>query len=281
MLLHPLLKEKRFDAIDCQGFPYFPVFSCRIASSLNSLKLFVTWYEFWGDYWYKYLGWPLGFFGKIFENLALALSTNIIAISEFTKRKLKKGNVNVVSSGIDYTSIRKAKPLKKRFDVIYVGRLIKDKNVDLLIRAIALMKAKYPKIRCCIAGDGPEKPKVIELASSQGLKGNVEFRNFFKTEEQVFSYLKSSRVLALPSSREGLGMIALEANACGIPVVTVEAEDNAAKELIKDGVNGRVVHLSAEALAAGIEDSFKIRVKPSKEYGWKEVADKLEELYNA
>ena len=278
MLTPPLLKEKRFDVIDCQSFPYFPIFSCRIASQIKSSKLFVTWYEFWGDYWYRYVGWPLGFFGKIAEALALSISPNIIAISEFTRRRLKKRNLHVVPSGVDYRQIKEIRPLKKKFDVMFVGRLIKEKNVDLLLRAVASMSVRYPRIKCCIIGDGPEKPRILELVSSLGIKRNVEFRNF-NTDEGMFSYLKSSRVLALPSSREGFGTIVIEANACGIPVVTVEAEDNAAKELIKNGINGKVVKFSPEALATGIEQSFNTKVKPSKEYDWKEIAKKLEEVY--
>jgi len=279
-LLPALLKEK-FDVIDCQNFPYFPVFSCRLASILRGSKLFVTWHEFWGDYWYEYLGW-LGVFGSIIERLALSLSPNIISVSEFTKRKLKTNKrIHIIPNGIDYSSLKKAKPLKKHFDVIFIGRLIKEKNVDMLLKAVALLKSKHPKIKCCIIGEGPEKFNIAQLAASLDLTGNVEFHSFLKKHEEVFSYLKASRVLALPSSREGFGMIALEANACGVPVVTVEAEDNAAREFVKDRVNGKVVQLSPEALADGIEECFRMKVKPIKEYNWMDIAKKLEGVYRA
>ncbi|QLJ52185.1 MAG: LPS biosynthesis RfbU related protein [Candidatus Fermentimicrarchaeum limneticum] len=282
MLLPTLLKEKRFDVIDCQNFPYFPVLSCRFISAVKGSKLFITWHEFWGDYWHEYLGWPIGVFGKMVERLALSLSPRIISVSEFTKMKLKTNKrVYVIPNGLDYGSLEKAKPLKKRFDVIFVGRLIREKNVDMLLRAIALLKSRYPRIRCCIIGEGPERQRIIELASSLGVERNVEFHKFLKTHEQVFSYLKSSQVLVLPSSREGFGMIVLEANACGVPVVTVEAEGNAAKEFVRDGVNGKVVPLSPETLANGIEESFSMKVKPIKEYNWKNIAKKLGRVYNA
>jgi len=285
MLLPALLEEGRFDVINCQSFPYFPVFSCKIVSKIKGSKLFVTWHELWGDYWYKYLGWPLGLGGKIVERLALMLSDNIISLSEFTRRKImgKVGKrITVIPNGVDYGSLKRAKPIEKNFDVIFVGRLIKEKNVDALLRAVALLKAKHPKISCCIIGGGPEKPNLVNLASSLKIKNNVHFYNFMPAHENVFSYLKSSKVLALPSSREGFGMIALEANVCGVPVLTVDSEDNAVKDFVKDGVNGKVVKLDDKAIADGIEQLFGMKVKiKADEYKWSSIAKRLEEVYSA
>lgn len=278
MLLPALLKEE-IDVIDCQNFPYFPVFSCRLVSLVKRSKLFVTWHEFWGDYWYEYLG-LLGVFGKIVEKLALLLSPNIISVSEFTKRKLKR-KIHIITNGIDYASLKKAKPLKKKFDVIFIGRLIKEKNVDLLLKAVSILKAKNPNIKCCVIGEGPEKEKLIQLASSLKLERNVEFHNFLKKHEEVFSYLKSAKVLVIPSSREGFGMIAVEANACGLPVLTVDSPNNAVKELIREGVNGKVVPLSENAVADGINQLIGKRVKIKLDsYKWENIAEKLEEVYN-
>ena len=54
-LLGPLLRE-RFDVIDCNEHPYFPLFTCKIVRTLKGGRLFATWHEVWGDYWYEYLG---------------------------------------------------------------------------------------------------------------------------------------------------------------------------------------------------------------------------------
>ncbi|MCX6776179.1 MAG: glycosyltransferase family 4 protein [Candidatus Micrarchaeota archaeon] len=284
-LIPALLKEGRFDVINCQSFPYFPVFSCKIVSKIKGSKLFVTWYELWGDYWYEYLGWPLGFCGKIVERLALTLSSNIISVSEFTRRKIMRKvdkKIPVFPNGVDYESLKKAKPLEKNFDVIFIGRLIKEKNVDVLLRAVALLRTKHPKIRCCVIGEGPEKSNLVNLVSSLKIKNNINFYNFLPAHEKVFSYIKSSKVLALPSSREGFGMVALEANACGVPVLTVDSDDNAVKDFVKDGVNGKVVKLADKAIADGIEQLFgmKVKIKPD-EYKWSSIAKRLEEVYRA
>ena len=69
---------------------------------------------------------------------------------------------------------------------------------------------------------------------------------------KVYSIMKSSKVLVLPSTREGFGIIAIEANACGIPVITTTHENNATKELIKDGENGTLINLDDKELAKAI-----------------------------
>jgi len=284
-LLSILVKEKRFDVIDCQNFPYFPVFSCRAASAIKGSKLFITWHELWGDYWHDYLEWPLGFIGEAMESLTLIFSPNLISVSKMTRRKLAergKKEINLIANGIDYESLKKAKTLKNKFDVIFVGRLIKEKNVDMLVRAIAILKHKRPLIRCCIIGDGPESQKLRDLVLSLNLGGTIRFHKPFSSHENVFSYLKSSRVLALPSSREGFGMIAIEANACGIPILTVDSKYNAVKELVKDGVNGKIVTLSERTIAEGIEQLLNVKVKIKiDDYKWENIVKKLEAVYRA
>jgi glycosyltransferase involved in cell wall biosynthesis len=284
-LLPALLKEGRFDVIDCQNFPYFPVFSCKIASIVKGSKLFVTWHEFWGDYWYEYLVWPMGLLGKAVERLALVLSSNIISVSEFTRRRILNRvdkKIPILPNGIDFESLKKAKPLREHFDIIFVGRLIKEKNVDMLLRTVAILKKKYPKIKCCVIGEGPERQKLIAITSSLALKDNVKFYNFFASHEKIFSYLRSSKVLALPSSREGFGMVALEANACGVPVLTIDSKDNAVRDFVRDGINGIVVKLVDTSIADGIEQLFDLKVNIKlDEYKWNNIAKSLESVYNA
>ena len=67
-LLHSIslisrFKGIRFDIVDCQASPYLPAYSLRI---LDSENIFITWHEFWSDYWLNYLGW-LGLFGNTLE----------------------------------------------------------------------------------------------------------------------------------------------------------------------------------------------------------------------
>ncbi len=103
-----------------------------------------------------------------------------------------------------------------------------------------------------IFGDGPDRPEVLRLIDELGLDGSVEAPGFVDSE-RVDETLRRALCMALPSRREGYGLVVVEAAARGTPSIVVADEDNAAVELIEDGVNG-VIAASAEPdeLAAAI-----------------------------
>ncbi len=98
--------------------------------------------------------------------------------------------------------------------------------------------------------------------------------------------MKSSKVFVLPSTREGFGIVVIEANACGIPVVTVNHKDNAARDLIEEGKNGFVCQLDEKEIAKNIMKGIKNRnrIKQTctnsvKLYDWDNIMKKFEEVY--
>ncbi len=247
----PLLKE-RFDVIDCNQHPYFSIFTCKLASLLRGGRLYVTWHEVWGDYWYEYMG-RRGIFGKFIERMAVRMPDRIIAVSGGTAADLerlgvKKERILVVPNGISAEAIDGIAP-GERHDVVFAGRLIKDKNVDLLLKACESASRSMP-LDVLIIGDGPERASLEMLASGLGLNGKVTFAGAVD-ERFLVSSVKSARVFILPSTREGFSIATLEALACGVPVITVDSEKNSAKELVEDGVNGLVVGM--EDLSAAIQ----------------------------
>jgi glycosyltransferase involved in cell wall biosynthesis len=284
-LLPKLIKE-RFDVVDCQEFPYFPCFSAKVHSLLRRSKFVVTWHEVWSDYWFGYLG-RKGVFGYLVERLTTKLTKNNVAVSELTKRDLEKlglKNVEIIPNGIDFEGIQRVRRAEEESDVIFAGRLIRDKNVDVLIRAVRLLKEEIPDIKCVIIGDGPERMRLEKLARDFGLNGSVEFKGFLKEHDDVIALMKSSKVFVLPSTREDFGIVALEANACGLPVVTVEHEMNATKDLIENGRNGFVCRLSAEDIAENVltalhSDMSNECIEIAKGYDWDVIVRRCERYY--
>lgn len=280
-LLRPLSKEK-FDLIDCQQFPYLPCFSTKLVSVMKKTPLIITWHEVWGDYWYQYLGWG-GFFGKSIEKLCSKLTDKNMVVSETTRNLLvelgvRKENISVVPNGVDIKEIQEIEPSPEKFDVLFAGRLIKDKNVDVLIRSV-----NNTGIKTCIVGDGPGKRKLMKMADR-----NVTFLPFQRHSE-LLAYMKSSQVFVSPSTREGFGIAVLESLACGVPVITVNHPCNAALDLIEDGENGFVVGLSGEEIIEKIklilgdeelrERMSKKAVDSARECGWDEIAEKINKEY--
>jgi glycosyltransferase involved in cell wall biosynthesis len=250
------LMWKRFDVIDCCGFPYFSLFACRIVATVRRKPLLSTWHEVWGKaYWRSYLG-PLGVVGWAVERLAARMPDEIITVSATTERRLRqelgfRGRIHLVPNGFDPAAVDRTVASPDAADVVFTGRLIAEKGVDLLIDAVARLSGQGMAIRCRIVGDGPERDALRERAARTA-PGVIAFTGSLPTAEDVLAVMKAARVLVLPSSREGFGMVVLEANACGIPVITIRHPGNAAAELIAEDVNGWVVEPSAEALAGAI-----------------------------
>jgi glycosyltransferase involved in cell wall biosynthesis len=106
--------------------------------------------------------------------------------------------------------------------VAYVGRLHAIKGLDRLIEAVALARRELPDIRLDVTGPGERHQRQLEAqAASLGIRDAVLFRGYAPVEEKL-SALRRSHAFALLSRSEGLPMAALEAMACGVPVVLSE-----------------------------------------------------------
>ena len=290
-LFRPLLKEE-FDVIDVSVFPYFSCFTAKAVSVIRKTPLVLTWHEVWDNYWYEYMG-RAGIFGLLVERIVSKLSENNIAVSGWTKRKMealgiKSENICIIPNGIDLEQIQKIKPSDEKSDIVFAGRLIKEKNVDLMLRAVSIIKSSDPNIRCIIMGDGPEREKLMRLREDLGLKDNISFAGFVEYEELIGN-IKASRVLALPSKREGFGIVVIESFACGKPVVTVNSKDNATQEIVTDSVSGFVVQASEKDLARSIQKMLEDRslydrlsensTLEAHCYDWDEICTSCTEIY--
>jgi glycosyltransferase involved in cell wall biosynthesis len=251
---------------------------------IKGKKLYATWHEVWGkNYWTKYLGGVSGILGHFVETMALYMPDVIISNSENTTIRLRKEGykkeINTIPLGVDLKGIYNAAPASDPSDLIYVGRLISHKNVDMLIRAIAIAKRTRDDISCKIVGSGPEKTSLQKLVENMGLTSNIQFVSA-PNNLHLYGLMKAAKMLVLPSVREGFGLVVIEANAAGLPVITTSHEDNAAKDLIENGVNGLVVEATEQGLANGILQTFDELnlMKPKnniEKYDWRLVMKKV------
>ncbi|MGF7119004.1 glycosyltransferase family 4 protein [Methanobacterium oryzae] len=287
--LFPKLMKKNFDIVECQGFPFFSCFTAKIHSLSGKSKLIITLHEVWNDYWYEYLG-KMGIFGKIIEKSVINLTDKIIVVSPKTRRDLRKikksENSIIIPNGIDCKRISKIKPSKENSDIIFAGRLIKEKNVDVLIKAVYLIKKQIPDIKCFIIGNGPEKAKLEMLVNKLDIRDNIIFKGFMDSYDDLIAYMKSSKVFVLPSIREGFGIVVIEANACGLPVIVVDHKMNAATDLIINNENGIISKLSENDIKDMIiemiykkEEMENNCIEAAKNYDWDKIVEFLEDYY--
>jgi glycosyltransferase involved in cell wall biosynthesis len=170
-------------------------------------------------------------------------------------------------------------------DIVFVGRLIREKHVDVLIDAVSIILKTFPALQCLIIGGGPERWNLEMKAKEKGISDHITFTGFLREYRDVIALMKSSRVFVLPSTREGFGMAALEGLSCGLPLVTIDHPKNAARVFVKERC-GALSALDAADLADKITEMM-VRGREETEgchrmvrgYDWERITDLIEEYY--
>ncbi len=276
----------RFDVIDIDSMPFFPIYSARIVCWMRFKNMHATWHEVTPlTTWQSYVGKTLGVVAFAIERAAAYLPDRIVANSNLTTNRLLASGVrcpiDTVPLGVNAEYIYAAPAAGIKSDVMFTGRLLAHKNADLLVRAIGVVEKKYPKITCTIVGDGPERDNVASLIVELGLEQHVKMLGFIDDAADLYSLMKSAKMFVLPSTREGFSIVAIEANAAGLPVITTNHPNNNARNLITEGVNGYLADATPEAIAAAIvkvlEHGQSLTPRANVEnYDWKHIAMSVE-----
>jgi len=254
------LARLRVDVVDASATPYLPLYAAWAATRASGTPLVATWHEYWGEHWATYL--PdrpaVARFARLAEAGALPLADRRVAVSAFTARRMSaaqrtSGTIDVVGNGVDHAAMADAAPERVRSDLVFVGRLIDEKRVDLLIRAVGALALPFPDLRCVIVGDGPERERLERLAADLGVASCVAFAGRVP-DERVPRLMRASRILVLPSIREGYGIAVVEGQACGLVPVVVRSDLSAAPDLVSDGLDGIVCEPTVAGLAAALAD---------------------------
>jgi glycosyltransferase involved in cell wall biosynthesis len=254
--------------------------------------LTATWHEFWGEHWRAYL--PerpvVARVAMGIESACRRLGDEVVAVSDFTARAmaLPDGRVHIVPNGIALSEIDAAPLPSDPADIVYVGRLIDEKRVDLLLDAAARLRQRVPGLTYSIVGSGPEAGALQARSVSLGVADRVRFHGHLEPAE-TYGRIKAARLLVLPSVREGFGMAVAEAQAAGTVPVVVRSQHSGAPDLVRDGVDGVVVPPTAGALADAIAGVLadpgrltsmgRAARAAGAERDWERLTDRMEALY--
>jgi glycosyltransferase involved in cell wall biosynthesis len=277
VLGHLVRHGRGYDVVHTCSFPYFSLLAASLARPLGRYRLVVDWFEVWShDYWREYLGPVGGRVGEAVQALCTRLPQHAFCFSELQARRLPGAPVILrglyqhdLAAEIGRVPDGAAGPAdeqapENRPVVLFAARQIPEKRPVALVGAIAEAATRVPGLRGVMLGDGPEHAAL--LAEIRRTGAPIEAPGFVAAT-RVDEELSRAMCMALPSIREGYGMIVIEAAAHGVPSVVARAPDNAAVELIEDGVNGFVADPDrlAEAIVAVHEAGDALR---SSTRGW-------------
>jgi glycosyltransferase involved in cell wall biosynthesis len=253
---HLLRHGRRYDVVHTASFPYFSLLAAAALRPLGRYRLVVDWHEVWSrSYWRDYLGPVGGTIGYLVQMLCARLPQRAFCFSRLHAARLReegqRGEVRVLegeyAGPLRRPAVTPCEPL-----VVLAGRMIPEKRAPLGVAAVALAAERVPSLRGLFFGDGPDREAVLAEIARHRAQGSIIAPGFVKSE-QVDRALTRALCMLLPSRREGYGMIVIEAAAQGTPSIVVAGEDNAASELIEEGVNGFVIaQATADAIAEAI-----------------------------
>jgi glycosyltransferase involved in cell wall biosynthesis len=253
VLLHLLRNGRRYDVVHTCAFPYFSLLSAALLRPLQQYELVVDWFEVWSrSYWLDYLGGAGGRIGALVQHLCALVPQRAFCFAELHAERLRgeglRGPVTVLR-GLYAGTTEPVTPRQADAIVLFAGRLIPEKQAPLGVAAIALAAQRVPGLRGEFLGDGPDRAALDAAIIENGLRETIAAPGFADAEE-VDAEMRRSLCLLLPSRREGYGMVVVEAAARGTPSVVVAGEDNAATELISEGVNGTIAQRAEPAAIA-------------------------------
>ena len=251
------------------------------------------------------------------EREAVRTSDAIVAASEIELSELRRlyradpGRVAVIPCGVDpvvFHPVRQADAREalgrdqcERL-ILFVGRIEQIKGIDVLLRALALMFRRLPELQsdvCLLVvggaldpgDDAPETEKILELrrlVHEHRMEANVAFVGS-RGQEELALYYAAADLCAVPSLTESFGLVALEAMACGTPVVGTRV--GGLQTVIEHGESGLLVPAGdyqalADAMAQVLTDA-RLRMHlahgardRAEHFTWRQVGDRMVDLYD-
>ena len=226
----------------------------------------------------------------------------IIAVSNATKNYVlslgaKPEKVKVLHNGVDLVRFRplagKREEMRRKLGisqnsivVLTVRRLVYKNGIDTLIESANIAVKKNPKIVFLVVGKGPDLNKVQMRIEQLGIENNFRFTGFVKDEDLPF-YYNAADFFALPSkSGEGLPLVALEAMACGLPVIATDV--GGISEILMEDYGKLVLPNQPELLAKAVLEfcsvdlssrKLEIRAVMEEKYSWDKNVETLIGIY--
>jgi glycosyltransferase involved in cell wall biosynthesis len=256
VLVHLLRHGRRYEVVHTCSFPYFSLLAAGVARRIARFELVVDWFEVWSrSYWHEYLGGLGGRMGALVQRMCAKVPQRALCFSELHAERLQeeglRGPVTLLR-GLYAGSLQPATPRAADPVVLFAARLIPEKQVQLAVAAMELACEQIDGLKGEFLGEGPERAALDTAIAEHGLSGVISARGFADTAT-VDAEMRRALCMLVTSRREGYGLVVVEAAGRATPSVVLAGEDNAATELIAEGVNGTIApSADPQAVAAAI-----------------------------
>jgi len=158
--------------------------------------------------------------------------------------KFQVSRISVLPIFVDIEKIKNAPiktDLRRKYNkfgyiILMAGRLAKEKNIEMVFGALAVITKEYSSTGLVIVGEGAKKKRLINQAKRLGLENNIVFEDW---TEDLASYYKTADLFVLSSNYEGYGRTVVEAMAAGCPVIMTDV--GLAGDVVRDRFNAFVI----------------------------------------
>lgn len=220
---------------------------------------------------------------------AIAVIPNSYGLVELAKKTAAKQPMTIIENGVDTESFKPGDTAKLDVPVVFIStsRLTPRKGIDTLIRAFAAaVKRSDVPMELQVAGEGEQREMLEQLAQNLGVAERVRFTGRIEHSRLPEAY-HAAHVFVLPSKNEGMSNSALEALACGLPLIV--SGTGGMQELVSEGVNGAFVDPDdadgfASVLLRFAEDRDIIAAygtesrRRASERSWRSVAERFRDV---
>jgi glycosyltransferase involved in cell wall biosynthesis len=248
---------------------------------LDKKPVLVLFHQMIREEWFYEVPFPLSYICNFYENRWLIpyRETPTLTVSMSSKNDLENIGfkcVKVIPMGLGIKSLNEIRQKEDNITITFIGRLKRHKLPDHAIKAFLMIKKEIPSAKMWIIGNG-------YMLNELKRTGNSDIKFFGHVSNEIkYEFLSRSHLVLVPAMREGWGLVVIESNAMGTPVVAYDV--NGLRDSVIDGRNGILVkHKNPESLAKSALELLRDKailkrlsvnaLEYSKGFNWDKTAD--------